>query len=343
MTTRRGGAATSGDGQVWAIVLAAGEGTRLSAVTAAVHGRAVPKQFAAIHGDRTFLQRTLDRIAPACPPHRTVVVVAEGQRALAEEQLAEYAGIEIVFQPRNRGTGAGLLLPLAHVLARDPKARVVVLPSDHHIQRESRFLAAVKQALWVARHCPVGVALIGAAAESAATDLGWITGGAPLPMLLDPADFGSGLDGITARTVQQFVEKPDATRALELLQQGALWNTLILAARGEALWALARRHVPQAEALLRGYREQLVSLGPLAARDRLQGLYADLISTDLSRDILEHASGLAVLPMVDAGWSDCGTPERLFRVLDGEDRRTVQAAWRRSGRQPNARGLVLPS
>ena len=36
---------------------------------------------------------------------------------------------------------------------------------------------------------------------------------------------------------------------------------------------------------------------------------------DLSRAVLQGAGGLAVVPMVDAGWSDCGTPERLFECL----------------------------
>jgi mannose-1-phosphate guanylyltransferase len=90
---------------LWAIVLAAGRGKRLAEVTRAIHGREVPKQFAALWGDRTFLQRTLDRVAMLVPPERTVVVVAEDQRRVAEQQLAGYPGLEIVRQPADRGRG----------------------------------------------------------------------------------------------------------------------------------------------------------------------------------------------------------------------------------------------
>ena len=287
-------------GALWAIVLAAGEGTRLSSVTAAVHGAPVPKQYAAIAGPRTFIQRTMDRIAPLVPLERTVVVIADGHRSYAEAQLAGYPGIEIVGQPRNRGTGTGLLLPLLHVLRRDPEARVVVFPSDHHVERESAFVEAVERALRAAGRARAGVALVGAAAEAPATDLGWIACGAP--------------SAASCRPVKRFVEKPSEAVAFGLLAEQALWNTLILAANAQALWNLASLYAaPVAHAFEHGYRPYL-GASEAAARDRLARLYEELPVVDLSRDILERADGLRAVSMVDAGWSDCGTPERLSNL-----------------------------
>ncbi|HEY0710139.1 MAG TPA: sugar phosphate nucleotidyltransferase [Polyangia bacterium] len=280
---------------VWAIVLAAGEGTRLAAVTTALHGRAIPKQFAALFGERTFIQRTVDRILPLVPASRIVVVVADSQMELATAQLAHYPGIVIVRQPANRGTGAGVLLPLAHVLARDPDARVVVLPSDHHVAKESRFLDAVKQAIAAADHAATGVSLVGSAAEAPATDLGWIV-------------CRGGETSAKGRQVARFVEKPREAEALDLLAQGALWNTLIIAARGCALWLLATRHVGAVATALGHHQRRIGSVGE---RQHLDEVYRGLPSTDLSRDILEKANGLHAVAMIDAGWSDCGTPERL--------------------------------
>jgi len=36
---------------------------------------------------------------------------------------------------------------------------------------------------------------------------------------------------------------------------------------------------------------------------------------DLSHDLLSSRPGLTVVEMRDAGWSDCGTPERLAECL----------------------------
>src|SRR4051794_18629117 len=204
-------------GNVWAIVLAAGEGSRMAPLTRALYGHALPKQFAALDGDRTLLQRTMDRIAPVTPPERTVVVVAEAFEALAREQLADYPGVEVVTQPRNVGTGPGILLPLSHVLARDPDANVAVFPSDHHIRRAEPFVEAVERALHVGEISESGVALLGAAAERPAVDLGWIVRGPRL---------GGQLD--RAWRVHRFIEKPPESLAMLLLGAGSLWNTMVL-------------------------------------------------------------------------------------------------------------------
>jgi mannose-1-phosphate guanylyltransferase len=282
----------------WAIILAAGEGTRLASVTAAVHGSPIPKQFAAICGDRTFLQRTIDRVAPMIPPERTVVVVAAAHEALAHEQLAEFAGIEIVVQPANRGTGAGVLLPVAHVLARDPEAEVVILPSDHFIERPEALRGAITRAWGAAALAPAGVALIGSAAESAATDLGWMVAAA------------RSRGGV--RTVRRFVEKPSVASAFALLGQGALWNTLIMAGRAAAFWRLGHSHIPTVTAALGRYRRHM---GARRAAAVLRQIYATLPASDVSRDVLQVARGLGMVGMIDAGWSDCGTPERLARAV----------------------------
>jgi mannose-1-phosphate guanylyltransferase len=288
-------------GALWAIVLAAGRGLRLAAVTKEVHGREIPKQFAKLCGERTFVQRTMDRIAPLVPPERTVVVVGDDQMDLAKQQLAGFAGLEIVRQPLNLGTGPGVLLPLAHVLAKDPDARVVVFPSDHHFMRDGPLLDAVRRADRAAAARSGAVTLVGAAADSAATDLGWIVGGPR-----------RGPHGARARRVDRFIEKPGEGVARRLLRDRALWNTLIIAARGQTLWQLAGRHVPEIVKVLEDYRG---SLGRPGAQRRLRAHYAALPPADFSRDILERAQGLSVVTMTDAGWSDCGTPERLFRIF----------------------------
>ncbi len=290
------------DTKQFAIVLAAGEGTRLAALTEAVHSRAVPKQFATLCGDQSFLQKTLDRIGPVIPSERTVVVVAEDQAEMAARQIGGYAGIEIVNQPRNRGTGAGVLLPLAHVLARDPDAGVIVLPCDHYFEREEVFQKAVARAMLAAGAAPETAVLLGAAAETPATDLGWIVCGK-----------AHGPRAAGARRVEHFKEKPDGDTARVLLREGALWNTLVIAASGRALWALAEQHVPAICPALLSYRSLI---GKRDATAHLRDVYSTLPATDLSRDILQRAQGLLAISMTNAGWSDCGTPERLFQALE---------------------------
>jgi mannose-1-phosphate guanylyltransferase len=166
-------------------------------------------------------------------------------------------------------------------------------------------VAAVRRAVRAAEGTPGRVALLGAVADEAATDLGWIVAGRACA----PA-------AARARRVKHFVEKPGPDHAADLLRRGGLWNTLVMAARGRALLDLARRHVAEVADQLTPYA---AGIGGADSRALLQRIYDRLPAADLSRNILQAASGLTVVPMLDAGWSDCGTPERLFQALHGTD------------------------
>jgi hypothetical protein len=119
------------------------------------------------------------------------------------------------------------------------------------------------------------------------------------------------------------------------LKAGALWNTLILAARGSALWDLFAQKLPQVESPLRSYRDHLARHAFRVADQQLLAAYATMPGSDLSRDVLEGARGLGAVAMIDAGWSDCGTPERLGAVL----RRTVETTRTASADEVHARTL----
>lgn len=280
--------------KLWAIVLAGGEGSRLAETTQAMYGSRVPKQFLSFGQNRTFLQTTIDRLHGLVPPERVVTVVAACHEALAREQLAEFAGIEVVAQPRNVGTGPGVLLPLVHVLARDARADVALVPSDHDFRAPAKMRAALQTAQRAAR-AGANMVLVGARAECAAGDLGWI-----VPRRA-PAR-------VAVRPIQKFVEKPGPELAARLFEGGALWNTMLSVARGQSLWQLGRQHLPAQVALLEEYA---LRLGSARASECLYEVYERLSPADFSRDLVAPSKGLRVTAMVGAGWSDCGTPERL--------------------------------
>jgi mannose-1-phosphate guanylyltransferase len=284
--------------RLWAVILAAGKGTRLGSVTRALCGRELPKQFVALTTPRTLLQETVERIGPLIPPDRTVVVVSERYAEIARAQLALYPGVEIVVQPLDRGTGPGVMLGVAHVLAREPGADVAVFPSDHHIERPEALLNAVRRGNHLASRVPAGISLLGVPAERAASDLGWIVPG--------ERRYPGGIE------VRSFVEKPASEQALQLLQAGALWNTMVLVASGGALWRLCRRHLPSQS---RGFERYMRAIDRSRAYRLLCLLYDRMRPADFSRDLMQAAAELAVVPMVDSGWFDCGTPERLVAWL----------------------------
>jgi mannose-1-phosphate guanylyltransferase len=269
---------------------------RLRSLTRALHGEDLPKQFARIEASRSLLQSTVERALGWSVPERVVVVVASEREELARRQLMGYGAVTIVSQPKNLGTGPGILLPLAHVIAADPEAKVVILPSDHFVRDEAPFKDTIRRARSRAEASD-SLVLIGAEPDFADPQYGWI-----VPRKDKAITY-----------VDCFEEKPSESAAQRLLDKGALWNTFVLIASARQLWRLGSTHLPeQSQALEICVREHSVQ-----ERDLVEEIYATMPAGDFSRDVLEHAHGLEVVSLPECGWSDWGTPERVLASLRG--------------------------
>lgn len=279
-----------------AIVLAGGSGCRVAAITERLSGRTMPKQFCRFGGPRTLIQETLARLAPLAPPHRTTVVTRDEYLDVAHAQLASFAEVAILGQPADRGTGAGLLRALVHVLERDPGAQVLVTPADHGIRDRAGYVRGIAVARAACELAPA--VLLGVEANAPRTDYGWIVPG---------AEIAPGV-----RRVAAFVEKPALPEAEALAARGGLFSTMVLVAHARSLLRLFERARPGLAALFR----PLATLPPLPRALHLGRAYSLLEPCDLSRDILARAGDLAVVRWPSAvGWTDLGTPERLAQWL----------------------------
>jgi mannose-1-phosphate guanylyltransferase len=312
---------------LWTIILAAGEGTRLRALTRALHGEDLPKQFATIQGHGSMLQTTLRRTAQFSRADQTVAVVAAEREDLAREQIGQSTAVDVVAQPKNIGTGPGLLLPLSRVMARDPNAVIVVTPSDHYVRDEDAFVESIRRAAIVARSEGV-VVLVAAVPEGPETQYGWIV---------------TGSDDSEGRDVVRFVEKPNVARANELFQSGALWSTFIMVGPARSFLSLAEEHLPEQSALFDTYR---AALGTDWEACALESLYEAMDPADFSRDVLEKSEELRVVPLERCGWSDWGTPDRVLASLRGtEDFEELCTRLRMSAPRKSAedldRGLAI--
>jgi mannose-1-phosphate guanylyltransferase len=284
---------------LWSIVLAGGEGQRTRAFIEEWLGYHKPKQYCAFVGTRSLFQHTVDRADALGSPEHRVVVAAPEHRGHVLEQLAGRGEGRVILQPKNRGTAPGVFLALTYVLARDPNAAVVIYPSDHFVYPETAFLNVVGNGVRNAQRYADGPVLLGVRPSTLELEYGWIV--------------PSGEPNGPTRRVEAFLEKPPRHLAEEALRKGALWNTMIVASKVNALWALGWRSVPEIMpafvrlwAALRAGRDDAV----------LEDIYRTLPARDFSSDVLQRASDrLRVLEMNGVCWSDWGRPERILETL----------------------------
>jgi len=287
-------------GHTWALVLAAGEGSRLRSLTTTSGGLAVPKQFCSLQGGLSLLHEALRRAEAVAARERICTIVARQHQRWWERSLRSIPSANVIVQPENRGTANGILLPLLHIIERDPQARIVLLPSDHHVCDEAVLARSLQRAVTQIETRKTAIVLLGIEPDEIDPDLGYIAAGS------------QDDDGLC--TVERFVEKPPAALARELILEGALWNAFIVVAQAQALLDLFTLRFPDIVSDMRTAvaHDACNPSQPLAATH----LYKSLPQIDFSRHIAQGSeSALRVLPVPPCGWSDLGTPDRVARAL----------------------------
>jgi mannose-1-phosphate guanylyltransferase len=259
-------------------------------------GRPAPKQYAVIEGPQTLMATTLARARRITSADQIVPVVAEDHERWWRSELAGELLANVVVQPADRGTAAGVLVPVLKILERDPNAIVVTMPSDHAVESEDVLIDSVMGAVAEIDHSDLPIVVLGVEPVGPEEGYGWIV----------PC---SGPRTCPLR-VEAFREKPGLCAAASLLDQGAMINTLILAAEGRCLLALFKTEA--ADLWRRCERAWSARPARLRRRSDLIGLYGSIPQLDFSKDVLEPAEkDLWVYRVPPCGWTDLGTPGRL--------------------------------
>jgi len=295
---------SSDRGHAWAVVLAGGQGIRLRELTRHVYGDDRPKQYAVLTGSKSLLRQTLDRVSRLVPRQQIAVVTMAGHSAYATAELKhETPTPYVIEQPRDRGTAAAVLLAAHWILARDPAAMMVVLPSDHFVGEDEAFMGHVGDALGFLDRQGDRIVLLGAQPSEPETDYGWIELGEPLP--------SSGPSQLYR--VRHFREKPTQAIAEELYRGGALWNTFVFAGRATTLVEAGSDCLPALhERLIRLSR----FLGTEHERWAIRQAYELSPRANFSQAVLERCPRkLAVVRLSAVSWRDLGTPRRVVKTL----------------------------
>jgi len=290
----------------WGVILAGGDGTRLKALSRLISGDNRPKQFCALFGGGSLLARTRGRIAPTISPDRMLFVVVRDHERFYLPELADVDESRIVVQPANRGTTAAIAYSLLRLIRREGDPIVAFFPADHHYADETQFARAVNAAFEAADRHPDLLVLLGARAENAEVEYGWIEPGRRLDVVRTTEKW-------PIFRVNRFWEKPTAPVAQTLLGQGCLWNTFVIVGRALTFLDAVQARNPE---ILTAFQPVANARMKKEEAERAAELYETLPSGDFSREVLtECPQKLAVLRMDHAGWGDLGTPEGVFAAI----------------------------
>jgi mannose-1-phosphate guanylyltransferase len=294
---------------MYIVILAGGSGTRfwpLSRVTR-------PKQLISITGDRSMLQRTVERVIPL-NPKRILIITNHLQAAETERQMLQYGSvpIDVIAEPAARNTAPAIGLAAALISAHDPSGIMAVLPADHFIKNEKM----LRDTLEFAGHAAGKGFLVtlGILPSRPETGYGYIEAG------MDAHNEGSSQGPFPVR---RFVEKPPLSEAVRYLEEGNFfWNSGMFIWRADAILEEMREFMPTLHEKLACLIPAGAAWGHAALKENIAALYQDIENVSIDYGIMEKSSRVQMVP-VEMGWSDVGSWSALPEVVEPDSDGTV--------------------
>lgn len=272
------------------VIMAGGVGSRFWPMSTPDY----PKQFIDVLGcGRTLIQLTADRFKGICPSENVWVVTSEKYAETVKEQLPEIADDHILREPCRRNTAPCIAYVSWKIKARNPKANMVVTPSDHIVMNVTEFRRVIDSAMKFTADSDA-ILTLGMKPTRPETGYGYIEADLTIPSTSNKEVY----------RVYSFKEKPDLETAERYIKKNNFfWNAGIFVWNVSTVVNALRVYQPAIskifERLLPYYyteqeQEMINQNFPLCEN----------ISVDYA--IMEKADEIFVFPS-DFGWSDLGT------------------------------------
>lgn len=277
----------------YVVIMAGGSGTRFWPASR----KSRPKQFLAIGSERSLLAETAARLEGVVEPEHLYVVTGAAHAEHASADLPRVPSENILVEPSGRNTAPCIGWATRHILAKDPDARIAVLPADHYIRDTAGFAAYLEGAFSAAED---RIVLFGMIPDRPETGFGYIQKG----------DETGTANERPVHDVSRFVEKPDVDTAKAYLASGDyLWNAGMFVFPARLMDEEIRTHVPELAAGL----DRL-----MATPDAIGAIYPTLPSAPIDTAVMERSSRTSVMP-AEFGWSDVGSWDAARDVYPADE------------------------
>ena len=272
------------------VILAGGIGSRFWPMSSPEK----PKQFLDILDcGKTLIQLTLARFRTVVPLENVWVVTSSRYAALVREQLPEIPQENILTEPCRRNTAPCICYVSWKIKKKNPRANIVVSPSDHLVGDIDAFRTAVTDALEFAAETDAIVTL-GIKPTRPETGYGYIKA---------DLSFSSSRKKNIFR-VDEFREKPSLEVAESYIKQSNyLWNAGIFVWSVNTIINAFRVYEPELSAT---FEDLLPCYDTAEEQSKIDEIYPECKDISVDYAIMERAEEVFVYP-ADFGWSDLGS------------------------------------
>ena len=255
-----------------------------------------PKQFLDFFGTgRSLLRMTYERLDGIVPASNVFVVTNKIYKETILEQLPELEENQVLLEPMRRNTAPCIAYAVYRIRKENPKANIVVLPSDHLITNEKEFQRVITEGLRFVANNDVLLTL-GMKPTRPETGYGYI-------------QLGNG--GEDLRKVKTFTEKPNLEMAKVFLASGEFaWNSGMFLWRADVIIEQFNQHLSE---VADRFEEGGDVYGTVNEQAFINLIYPQCPNISIDYGIMEKADNVYVM-LADFGWSDLGTWSSLHEI-----------------------------
>ena len=272
------------------VIMAGGVGSRFWPMST----KEKPKQFIDVLGvGKTLIQLTVERFGALVAPENIWVVTNQKYAPIVEEQLPDIPKSNILCEPCRRNTAPCIAYVSWRIKSNDPKANIVVTPSDHIVMDTAEFQRVIKECMRFTSETDAIVTL-GMKPNRPETGYGYIQ-----------ADLStSSLRNKEIYRVDSFREKPDLKTAEEYIKKNYyFWNAGIFIWNVNTIVNAFRIYQPT---MARIFESMLAVYGTEKEQAFIDERFPECDNISVDYALMEKAEEIFVCP-ADFGWSDLGT------------------------------------
>ncbi|MBO6288241.1 MAG: mannose-1-phosphate guanylyltransferase [Prevotella sp.] len=272
------------------VVMAGGVGSRFWPMSTTDR----PKQFIDVLGTgRTLLQLTLDRFEGIVVPENVWIVTNARYADIVHEQLPDVPRQNILCEPCRRNTAPCIAYVSWRIKKKDPRANIVVTPSDHIVMNTTEFQRVMTQCMRFTSETDA-ILTLGMKPTRPETGYGYIQA---------DLSYSSPRNKEIFR-VDSFREKPDLATAQQYIKNKSyFWNAGIFIWNVNTIVNAFRIYQP---AMSKIFEDMMDVYGTDREQAEIDRRFPDCESISVDYAIMEKAEEIFVCP-ADFGWSDLGT------------------------------------
>ena len=272
------------------VIMAGGVGSRFWPMSTVEQ----PKQFIDVLGTgKTLLQLTVERFGNLVPLENVWVVTNASYADIVSRQLPDIPRENILCEPCRRNTAPCIAYVSWRIKSRDPKANIVVTPSDHIVLNVAEFQRVIGDCMKFTGDTDAIVTL-GMKPTRPETGYGYIQANLTSNSLRNKEIF----------RVDSFREKPDIETAKQYIsKKNYYWNAGIFIWNVNTIVNAFRIYQPS---MAKIFESMLPIYGTPKEQEIVNEKFPECDSISVDYAIMEKAEEIFVCP-ADFGWSDLGT------------------------------------